>query len=271
MKMNEQGNKKARLVVLDIDGTIIDKQSGVPVHREVRAALSEARAAGAKVCLCSARPCYYMQDATEGLDEVDALIGCSGGMIEVQGKRMYAGTVPLPQLLACYETALDKDMYMSFAGDDKIFVCKKGPVSAPLEYGEVFVIMEDKALLELLHREKIYCAFIFTAPGVPKEEVFGDPRFENATIHRSGHDSFNLTHEGTSKGTGVLRVAELWDIPPEEILTIGNDENDLPMFEVAGVSVAVGNASREVIEAADWVAPDVREGGAAAAVRRFVL
>ena len=263
--------KKARLIVLDIDGTIIDKQAGVPVPENVRDALKKAREAGAKVCLCSARPCYYMQDAIEGLDGVDALIGCSGGMIEVQGELIHKEVIPLPQLLACFETATKKDMYMSFAGAEKIFVCRKGPVSPPLEHGEVFAVLEDKVLLDALKREEFYCAFIFTQPGVTKEEVFGDPRFKNATIHKSSVDSFNLTKEGTSKGTGVLRVAELWGIPREEILAIGNDENDIPMFEVVGVSVAVANASEDVIAAADWIAPDVRHGGAAEAVKRFVL
>jgi len=262
---------KAKLVVLDIDGTILDKPVGVPVHKKVRKAVKEARQAGVKVCLCSARPCYYMQDATQGLDDLDALIGCSGAMIEQQGKILFKDPVPLPQLLACFETAKEKDIYMSFAGDEKIYVCKKGPVFPPLEHGSKFVVMEDMELLEMLRKNDFYCAYAFTKTGVTKEEVFEDPRFLTATIHKSSHDSFNLTHGKTTKGTAVTYLAELWGIRREEILTIGNDENDIPMFEASGTGVAVSNASPEVIAAADWVAPDVRHGGAADAIKRFAL
>jgi len=262
---------KCRLIALDIDGTIVDRVAGVRLHKKMRKAVKDARADGARVCLCSARPSYYMQDATHGLDGIDALIGCSGAMIERDGEFLYKDAIPLPQLLACFETGKRLDLYMSFAGDDKIFVSKKGPVLPSLEYGSVFVIMEDDKLLEALHTKAFYGAYIFTRAGVTKEDMFGDPCFADATIHKSSSSSFNLTNRGTNKGTGVLRVAELWDIPREEILAIGNDENDIPMFNAAGVGVAVANASPEALAVADWIAPDVRHAGAAEAIRRFAL
>ena len=268
MKQTIQGTK---LIALDIDGTIIDRPKGVPVHKKVRVAVREARDAGAKVCLCSARPCYYMQDATEGLDEVDALIGCSGATVKVDGKYIYKLAIPREQLHACFETAKRLDMYMSFAGDEKIYVSKKGPVYPPLENGKVFVILEDEEMLKVLNTLELYCAFVFTRPGVTKKAVFTDPVFASASIHKSSSNSFNLTNGDANKGTGVLKVAELWSIPKENILAVGNDENDIPMFEAAGTGVAVANAGKDVKDASDWVAPGVRQGGAAEAIRRFAL
>jgi len=262
---------KSKLIALDVDGTIIDKPAGVPVHKKVRNAVRDARAAGIKVCLCSARPGYYMQDATEGLDGIDALVGCAGALTEIDGEALYQVPIPLEVLLACYETAKRMDMYVSFAGDKKILVCKKGPVSPPLEYGSVFVVMEDEELLKALKSNDFYCAYVFTRVGVTKDEIFGDPVFGSASVHKSSENSFNLTSSETDKGKGLLRLAERWDVPCEAILAIGNDENDIPMFEVAGVGVAVANAGPDVLAAADWTAPDVRRGGAAEAIKRFAL
>ena len=262
---------KSKLIALDIDGTIIDKPAGVRVHKKVRDAVREAREAGAKVCLCSARPPYYMQDATESLDEVDAIIGCSGALIEKDGEILYKDPIRLPILLACFETAKRLDTYMSFAGDEKIYVCRKGPVSPPFDSGSVFVVMEDKELLETLHSTELYCAFVFTKAGAKKETVFTHPGFETASIHKSSQNSFDLTNIETTKGTGLQHLAEIWGVPREEILAIGNDENDIPMFKAAGVGVAVANSNPDAIAAADWVAPDVRRGGVAEAIRRFAL
>ena len=260
-----------KLIALDIDGTIIEKTAGVPVHRKVRAAVNEARAAGHKVCLCSARPGYYMRDATEGLDEIDAVIGCSGALIEKDGEVIHKDPIALPILLACFETAKRLDTYMSFAGDDKIYVCKKGPVLPPLEGGSVFVIIEDEELLRVLREKDIYCAFVFTKKGVQKESIFTDEAFKGAAIHKSSMNSFDLVNIETNKGTGVLFLAEQYGITSENVIAIGNDENDVPMFRAAGTGVAMANASPEVRAAADWIAPDVRKGGAAEAIRRFAL
>jgi len=260
-----------KLIALDVDGTILDNQIGVPVHKKVRKAVREARQAGAKVCLCSARPGYFMQDATDRLDGVDALIGCAGAMIEVDGKTIYKIPVPLPALLACFETARRLDYYASFAGEKRIAVCKKGAVSGPLNHTAVFSVLDDKDMLEALKTEPFYCGFIFTKKGAGKEEIFTDPRFEKTSIHRSSQNSFNITVDETDKGRGVLRLAEYWGIPREAILAVGNDGNDVPMFEAAGTSAAVANAGPDVQAAADWVVPDVRQGGAAEAIRRFVL
>jgi len=263
--------KKARLIALDIDGTLIDRQKGVPVHKKVREAIREAREAGVKVCLSSARPCYFMQDATDGLDGVDALIGCSGATIEVEGETIFKAAIPLPQLLFCLDMAVKNDMHVSFVGDEKILVCKKGPIWPPFDHGSVFAILEDRELKEALKNGSFYCAFIFAKESAKKEDVFEDPIFEEVTIHRSSVDSFNITNGGTDKGKAVLKLAELWGIEREEILAIGNDENDIPMFEIAGMSAAVANAGKEALEAADLVVPDVKRGGAAAAIRRFAL
>jgi 5-amino-6-(5-phospho-D-ribitylamino)uracil phosphatase len=60
---------------------------------------------------------------------------------------------------------------------------------------------------------------------------------------------------GVSKWTGVYRLAEQWGIRPEEICAAGDDVNDIPMIQAAGLGVAMGNALDEVKAAADRIAP----------------
>jgi len=262
---------KSRLIALDIDGTIIDKPAGFPVPRDVREAVRDARKAGIKVCLCSARPCYFMDDATQGLDAVDALIGSNGAVIEKDGELFYKNAIPLTALLACFDTAKRLGAHVSFAGEEKILAYIKEPLLPPAETGSDFIFMEEGGLLAAFRTMDFYSSYIFPGDEVPKEEVFSGSGFESAEIHRSSHDSFTITKKGTDKGTGLLRIANFWGIPREAILAVGNDENDIPMLKVAGAGVAVANASPEALAAADWVAPDVWSAGAAAAIRRFAL
>lgn len=73
------------------------------------------------------------------------------------------------------------------------------------------------------------------------------------------------------KGTALRLVAGKLDIPLGQVLAIGDNPNDMPMFAAAGTSVAMGNAPPEVKDSAEVVGPTNDDEGVAWAVRRFVL
>jgi hydroxymethylpyrimidine pyrophosphatase-like HAD family hydrolase len=66
-------------------------------------------------------------------------------------------------------------------------------------------------------------------------------------------------------------LSQLLSIPPEQIATIGDMANDMPMFRKSGVSIAMGNASPEVQQAATYVTSSNEEEGFANAMEQFVL
>jgi hypothetical protein len=66
---------------------------------------------------------------------------------------------------------------------------------------------------------------------------------------------------GVTKWTGIRHVAADWGIAPEEMCAVGDDVNDIPMIEAAGLGIAMGNALPEVIAAADRIAPCHDEDG----------
>jgi hypothetical protein len=69
----------------------------------------------------------------------------------------------------------------------------------------------------------------------------------------------------------VRELAETIGIPLTEIVTLGDMENDVPMFRQAGFSVAMGNASDTVKAEARETTLTNDEDGFAAAVERFIL
>jgi len=76
---------------------------------------------------------------------------------------------------------------------------------------------------------------------------------------------------GLSKATGLAWLAEYLGIGREAVLAVGDNDNDAAMLAWAGVGVAMGNSSPAALAAADWVAPNVAEDGAAAALQKFAL
>ena len=262
---------KSKLIALDIDGTIIDKMAGIALPSVVRETINDARKVGARVCLCSSRPTFFMQDATKYLDEVDALIGCSGAEIEIDGKIFHRDILSLHVAQSCVEIASNCDMYLSFPSDGIFYALNKKNTVSDYSVHPLFDFMDSDELLTKLEKNPVYCGFIFTDPGVPVDFILKNPVLAAATVQYSGEHSFIITDKGIDKSTGLLKLAEHWDIPKEAILAVGNDENDIPMLKAAGTSVAVGNANPMIFEYVDWIAPDVRDGGAAEAIRRYAL
>ena len=76
---------------------------------------------------------------------------------------------------------------------------------------------------------------------------------------------------GLSKATGLAWLAESLGIPREAVLAVGDNDNDAPMLDWAGVGVAMGDASPAARAVADWIAPDVAADGAAVALEKYTL
>ncbi len=90
-------------------------------------------------------------------------------------------------------------------------------------------------------------------------------------IFKSQADYLEIVPEGVGKGPALERVARKLGLRPEEIMAIGDAENDVDMLRYAGTGVAMGQAPDLVKQAADFVTATVSEEGAAQAIRRFVL
>jgi len=80
-------------------------------------------------------------------------------------------------------------------------------------------------------------------------------------MFRSYSNYLEIVNRGIDKGLGLRKFSEFAGIPLSEIVAVGDSENDEPMFRVAGLSVAVGNAMPSVKDSADIVI-EKRDGAA---------
>lgn len=86
-----------------------------------------------------------------------------------------------------------------------------------------------------------------------------------------GSNYVEIFAKNTSKGTALKALASKLGIPKEEIACIGDSANDLPMFEAAGLKIAMGNAVPELKKKADEVAYSNHINGAAKAIEKYIL
>ncbi len=91
------------------------------------------------------------------------------------------------------------------------------------------------------------------------------------TAARSQPYYVDVTHPLANKGTVVARLSRYLKIPQEKIATIGDQVNDVLMFKQSGLSIAMGNASKEVQSQATCVTTSNADEGFANAVEMILL
>lgn len=98
-------------------------------------------------------------------------------------------------------------------------------------------------------------------------DKFGD----HVAASRSQPYYLDVTHPDANKGAVAKYLADKYQIPAEQIATIGDGANDVLMFAHSGLSIAMGNSSLEVQHAARRVTAANDDEGFAKAVERFIL
>ena len=86
----------------------------------------------------------------------------------------------------------------------------------------------------------------------------------------SGQNNIEVNHKNAQKGIAVAHVAHERGIPLEDVMTIGDNFNDVSMLQTAGVSFAMGNAEIEVKEYAKYITDTNLEAGVGKAILRAI-
>ncbi len=101
-----------------------------------------------------------------------------------------------------------------------------------------------------------------------KEEFRDHPTLD--VVH-SSPENIEIFREDVSKAAGIETLIRKLGIIKDEVMAIGDQENDLSMIRYAGLGVAMGNASDEVKEAANYITDTNNQAGVGKAIRKFCL
>lgn len=113
---------------------------------------------------------------------------------------------------------------------------------------------------------------------VGEKEVL-DSHFENIpkeikdkyNIVRTLPNTLEIFNKSCNKGNAVKALAEKFNILREEIICIGDQQNDFEMIQYAGLGVAMGNAIDKIKELADYITDTNDNDGVAKVIKKFVL
>ena len=261
-----------RLFLADVDGTLVT-QDKVLTDRAI-AAVAKLRQAGILFAITSGRPPRGMSMLVEPLQLTTPIAAFNGGvfvrpdMSVIEQQVIPDDVTPtVIELLGSHE--LDVWVYRGadwFVRDPQ----------APHVAREAWTVKFDPTASG---------SFTSVSGGVAKivgvsddhdavqravdavRDRFGD----HVSASRSQPYYADITHPHANKGGVVRYLSQTYQIPPEQIATIGDMPNDVLMFAHSGLSIAMGNASHEVQRAARRVSTSNQDEGFANAVERFIL
>jgi len=275
-----------RLLAIDIDGTLLDSRGRVPdAHRD---AIVDASARGIEIAIATGRSFHFSQAIADALPVPLTLIVNNGAMVKDR-----AGITQLRHLLArdaahhvlagtrAYEDSValvfdrpseDQTRQILYERMDwtlpnrrgyyeknKAFIAAAAPLAETLTEDPVQVMFNGavapmRALASALR-------------ALPVAESF------SVAVTEYVHRDFSLVDvngAGCSKGSTLEKWAEARGIPREHVMAVGDNLNDIEMFDFAGTAVVMGNAAADV-RLGRVVTGTNDEGGLAEAIRRYAL
>ena len=91
------------------------------------------------------------------------------------------------------------------------------------------------------------------------------------SLTSSGDQKLEIGHVDASKGIALKLMAAHFGIPVQHTIAIGDNLNDLSMFQIAGKSIAMGNAEAEVKKQSTYTTKAYHEDGVAFALKKYIL
>lgn len=264
-----------RLLALDLDGTVFERDLVIPAA--VVRAIDAAHARGVHVTIATGRMFGATLPIAEQLHIIDPLICYQGALIRhpLTGEIYDYVGMPGPPAAEAIELLLAAGIFVIAYIDERLCVAERRPeldlyLRWHPEGAEVVVAPDLAAMVGASPPTKLL--FIAEPPIVDREIARLAVRFAGRLSVVRSHMLFGeLTAQGINKGTALAALAAHLAIPREQVIAIGDQENDLPMITWAGLGLAVGNAIPEVRRVADAVIPSVGEAGVAWAIDHYVL
>ena len=263
---------KISLVLADVDGTLVTEQK--VLTRRTQNAVKALQDAGISFAVTSGRPPRGMAMLFDPLDLNTPIAGFNGGLFVERDLTILAQkTVPADVARQAIDLirAHGLDVWV-YRGNDWLIA----KADAPHVAREAWTVKFEPNVVADVGKELDQIAKIV---GVSDDhervrhcEADAQTAFAGrATAARSQPYYLDITNKDANKGAVVEFFSSYMGLPAGEIATIGDQPNDVLMFERSGFSIAMGNASDEVKVRADATTDSYNDEGFAKAMERFIL
>ena len=265
-----EANRK--LILIDSDDTL--KKSDGTISERSKKAIRDNRKAGNIVVICTARPRYQTLEVMRDSDANCIVVSSNGAEIYDSRKEqvLFNSFIDKNLVIKLVEDAFVNDIRLILTTENIEYVTKevRNPKQVLLINADYVNVLSECDIKQCMFidekKDKIYM----------EKEVIShfnelhivDEISENSSYYEKW---FSVSNVRCSKGNALKFLSDYLNIPIENTIAIGNDKNDISMFEVAGLSVAVDNASDDIKSKVDYITLSNDEDGVAVFLEEILV
>lgn len=259
-----------KLVATDIDGTIFIPEK--EFTSGVKNCIDKLSKAGVKVVLVTGRMNAAASKIAKDLGLDTPVVSYQGGLVVENGKVLYERYLSEEQTCRILDWARQEKIHINLYNDDIL-------------YSETDCY-EVQRYCNNLHTERTIKSFDEIKKGKINKLLaidYSNPErisryekelqniFPDLYIVKSTPYFLEFSNPEASKKCAVEFLQNYWGLKKEEILAIGDQNNDIALLQAGGLKIAMGNATDELKEIADYTTDSVYEDGFVNAMEKFCL
>ena len=271
----EQNMSRIKLIMSDIDGTILDKNHQLDSHLiELMPLLKQC---DIPFVLASARSPLGIAPISKELGITDCPIACyNGALISLGDKILSQYSIDKSELLLLHDFLKKEFPTVSI----NVYSGKDWLVNTIDEWVEIEATITGESpkvtsLADFIKDEKTLVhklLLIDNTDTIQKlQKNLSSIDFPQTDFYLSKDNYLEVTHNQVSKKQALLELANYYQLPLTSIMTLGDNYNDIPMIETAGLGIAMGNAPRDVKTCAKAVTDSNEQNGVSKAIKLHVL
>lgn len=277
-----------------MDGTFLNSYGDIPGEnlRMVRKAMEM----GVRFAIVTGRPYSSVKRLLKINKLKCAVIGCNGAQVtNDEGRLIRAHYINKASLLKVMRLAEDRNIYYQIYDDHNIYTKSIArairmiknysgkSVRKHLSFKTILGGLKRIFFTEIRLKKDIISYASDESRGFYKVQIASLSAEEltrlrydlkdipDIDITSSNYFNLEIGPKGVTKGTAVRELAESEGILQEEVIAMGDNLNDLPMIEYAGLGVAMENGDPRVKEKADFITKSNDNYGVAYAIEKFVF
>ena len=261
-----------KLFAMDLDGTLLNKKGEITEGN--KKAIREMSKAGTIPTICTGRM-YSASFVYANQLEVDVpIITYNGALIKsTNGKVYYEGFLNPEVVKEIYAFCREHNYYYQSYQDDVLYYEEyTAKTKAYEESVNIKGVCAGKDIDKIIDR--LPKMLIITNGNEQSDyiaKIFNEKFANRAFAAKSQLNYVEIMAPNISKASGLHRLAEKLGFTIENVMAIGDGNNDVPMLKEAGFSAVMGSAKDDVKAAGDVVVGDCEHDGVAEAIYKYVL
>jgi len=264
---------KIKMVATDIDGTILNYNG--EFSKEVLDCIKKLNDIGVKVVLVTGRMHKSAKKIADELGLKTPIVSYQGALVRdntANENIIYERYIPNDKAKSIISWCKLADVHINLYINDDLYVEKENDFTkkyAGHQHIPFNVVSFDKIKIDKVN--KILLIDYNDADKITFLSNKLQEDYPDLFIVKSTDFFCEVCHKEATKGDGVGCLEQFYGITKDEILTIGDHNNDIELIKSGGIGVAMGNATEELKSVADYVTDTVENNGFVKAIEKFVL